>query len=209
MHTTVTFLVLTSSGTQRHSLLRRLMTLEYSGNQGSSSIGMHCPSQIRSRNGLLLVQRPFDTYLRIRIPWHPRLRMPAVWCGFSNSKPVSSAELWTAFVSFVAATRGIDFADGSFCPCSRAFWRAITPSQHLQTTTISSMKFRRQHLNKIIMRREFLFTVMNDFTRKFKVRKQNFPCVVLCCSTTGRRMSITRDLAPLDMRCAWLTNRKA
>lgn len=76
LHITVTFLVLTSSATQRHSLLWRLIILENSGNQGSSSIGKHCPSQIMSRIGLLLVQRPFDTYLRIRIPSHPRLRMP-------------------------------------------------------------------------------------------------------------------------------------
>lgn len=76
LHRTVTFLLRTSSGTQRHSLLWRLIILENSGNQGSSSIGKHCPSQIMSRIGLLLVQKPFDTYLRIRIPWHPRLRMP-------------------------------------------------------------------------------------------------------------------------------------
>lgn len=76
LHITVTFLVLISSATQRHSLLWRLIILENSGNQGSWSIGKHCPSQIMSRIGLLLVQRPFDTYLRIRIPSHPRLRMP-------------------------------------------------------------------------------------------------------------------------------------
>lgn len=76
LHKTVTFLFLISSATQRHSLLWRLMILENSGNHGSSSIGKHCPSQIMSRIGLLLVQKPFDTYLRIRIPWHPRLRMP-------------------------------------------------------------------------------------------------------------------------------------
>lgn len=74
---TVTFLLRTSSATQRHSLLWRLIILENSGNQGSSSIGKHSPSQIVSLIGLRLVQKPFDTYLRIRIPWHPRLRMPA------------------------------------------------------------------------------------------------------------------------------------
>lgn len=175
IHTTVTFLVLTSSATQRHSLLRRLMILEYSGNQGSSSIGKHCPSQIKSRIGLLLVQRPFDTYLRIRIPWHPRLRIPDVWCGFSNSKPVSSGEVWAAFVSFVAATRGIDSADGSFCPCSRAFWRAITPSQHLQTTTTSSMKFHPQNLlNRIIMRRKFFPLLRKTLQGSLRFRNKTF-----------------------------------
>lgn len=77
LHITVTFLVLKSSATQRHSLLWRLIILENSGNHGSSSIGRHCPSQIMSRIDLVLVQRPFDTYLLIRIPSHPRLRMPA------------------------------------------------------------------------------------------------------------------------------------
>lgn len=73
---TVTFRLRTSSATQRHSRLWRLIILENSGNQGSSSIGKHFPSQIVSRMGLLLVQKPFDKYLRIRMPWHPRLRMP-------------------------------------------------------------------------------------------------------------------------------------
>lgn len=71
-----TFLVLRSSATQRHSLLWRLIILEKFGKKGSWSIGKQSPSQIMSRKGRLLVQKPFDTYLRKRIPVHPRLRIP-------------------------------------------------------------------------------------------------------------------------------------
>ena len=76
MHTIVTFLVRVSSATQRHARLWLLIILENFGKRWSSSIARHFPSQIMSRNGLLLVQKPFDMYLRIRIPSHTRLRIP-------------------------------------------------------------------------------------------------------------------------------------
>jgi len=151
---TVTFLLRTSSATQRHSLLWRLIILENSGNQGSSSIGKHSPSQIVSLIGLRLVQKPFDTYLRIRIPWHPRLRMPDVFFGCSNSKLLSSGAVVGAIVVLVA-TRGVDSVDASFCSVSSAFWRARLPSQHMQTRA-KKTKFRCQHdVNRLIMCPEY------------------------------------------------------
>lgn len=73
---TVTFFLLTSSATQRHILFLGLITLDSSGNQGSSSIGRHCPSQIMSRMVLRLVQNPLETYRRILMPLQPRFRIP-------------------------------------------------------------------------------------------------------------------------------------
>lgn len=73
---TLTFFLLISSCTQRHILFFGLLTLENSSNQGSDSIGRHCPSQIMSRMGLRLVQNPFDTYRRILMPLQPGFKIP-------------------------------------------------------------------------------------------------------------------------------------
>ena len=107
------------------------------------------------------------------------LKLPDVFRGCSNSKPVSSGGVGAGVVALVE-TRGIDSVDGSLCSFSCFFWRATLLFQHIQTRA-SKIKFRCQHVfSNIVTCLEFC-AARNDFARKFKVRKLNFPCAVVGC----------------------------
>lgn len=121
-----------------------------------------------SRNGLLLVQKPFDMYLRIRIPSHTRLRIPEVCFGRFNSKLLSSGRVVgiiavALVVSFLFVF--VDSVDASFRSLSVA-GRATFSSKHIKTKA-NKIKFRCQHLENRLIVRPGNLAGQNAAVRKF------------------------------------------